>query len=389
MATHPSVTVSRKGEDRLASGHLWIYASDVTERGRAQGGEVVTVIGSRGRPLGVAHFSSTSQISLRLLARENVTPDRGFFMARLRAAIELRRRVTCDTSAYRLVHAEGDLLPGLIVDRYGDYLVAQFLTQGMEAGREIITDCLAELLSPAGILARNDAPARRREELPGDNVILRGDIPPRVEVEFNGLRWETDLLRGQKTGVFLDQRENYVAAARHGHGRALDCFTCTGGFALHLASRCQSVEGADSSGHAVESAARNREINAISNVTFREADVFDLLTGYARASRHFDTVVLDPPAYAKNRGSVEAALRAYKELNYKALRLLEKGGVLVTCSCSYHVSEADLLGAVASAALDAGRTLRVLDRRSQAADHPVLLTVPETLYLKCLILEVL
>lgn len=388
MAGLPYVTVSRKGEERLASGHLWVYSSDVTDRTGAQRGDAVAVLNPRGRPLGVAHYSSTSQISLRLLTRENLVPDRGFFMARLQAALDFRRRVAGDTTACRLVHAEGDLLPGLIADRYGDYLVVQFLTQGMEAIRELITGCLAEIAAPAGILARNDAPVRRHEDLPRENVVLRGDIPERVEVQFNGLRWETDLLQGQKTGVYLDQRENYVAAARHGHGRALDCFTSTGGFALHLASRCRSVEGADSSSHAIESANKNRELNGILNATFREADVFDLLTGYARASRRFETVILDPPAFAKNRGSVEAALRAYKELNYKALRLMEKGGVLVTCSCSYHVSEGDLLSVFASAALDAGHTLRVLERRSQAADHPILLTVPETLYLKCLILEV-
>lgn len=389
MQELPAVTVTRRGEDRLAAGHLWIYSSDVAARGDAPPGAVVRVLNPRGRPLGVAHFSSTSQITLRLLAHENAIVDRIFYLSRLRAALSLRERVARDTTAYRLVHAEGDLLPGLVIDRYGDYVVAQFLDQGMDAARDIIVDCLRELVAPKGVLARNDASVRKLEDLPQENAVVDGEIPERVEVSFNGLRWQADLLRGQKTGVYLDQRENYVAAARHAHGRALDCFTSTGGFALHLAASCQSVEGVDSSAHAIASAEANRDLNGIANVTFKEADVFDLLSGYARASRRFETVVLDPPALAKNRASVEAALRAYKELNYKALRLLDPGGILVTCSCSYHVSEADLLGAVASAALDAGRTLRVLERRAQASDHPILLTVPETLYLKCFVLEVL
>lgn len=389
MPDLPSVTVTRKGEDRISSGHLWIYSSDVSSRGQAAPGAVVRVTNPRNRLLGVAHYSSTSQITLRMLSRDDATIDQAFYLARLKSALELRKRIVGGSTAYRLVHADGDLLPGLIVDRYGDRLVAQFLDQGMDAARETIVDCLKELIEPAGILARNDVQVRRLEQLPTENAVIHGEIPGHIEVQFNGLRWRADLLHGQKTGVYLDQRENYVAAARHAHGRALDCFTSTGGFALHLASRCESVEGADSSEHAIESASANRDLNGIANVTFREADVFDLLSGYARASRRFDTVVLDPPALAKNRGSADAALRAYKELNYKALRLLERGGVLATCSCSYHVSEADLLGAVAAASLDVGRTLRVLERRVQAQDHPILLTVPETLYLKCLILEVL
>lgn len=389
MTELPAVTVSRRGEERLASGHLWVYSSDIERASGVSAGGVVRVLNPRGRPLGVAHYSSTSQITLRLLSRENVEINRDLWLERLRAALRLRERVVADSDACRLVHAEGDLLPGLIVDRYGDWLSVQILDQGMDATREVIADCLRELVAPAGILARNDAPARRHEQLPQENAVLWGEIPERVEVQFNGLRWQCDLLHGQKTGVYLDQRENYVAAARHARGRALDCFTSTGGFALHLASKCESVEGVDSSGPALATAEANRAMNGLGNVTFREADVFDLLGGYARTGRRFDTIVLDPPAFAKNKASVEAALRGYRELNHKALRLLERGGVLVTCSCSYHVHEAALLETVAAAALDAGRTLRVLERRAQAQDHPILLTVPETLYLKCLILEVL
>lgn len=381
--------MTRRGEDRLAAGHLWIYRADVIDAGGAGAGAAAEVRNQRGRLLGVAHYSTSSQIALRLLARGPAVINRDFWMARLRAALAHRERVAPGEQACRIVHAEGDLLPGLAVDRYGPVLCAQFLTQGMDAAKDSIAASLQELIEPQGILARNDAPARRHEGLPQQNETLRGEVPAQVEVVFNGLRWRVEPWAGQKTGIYLDQRENYLAAARHASGCALDCFTSTGGFALHLAARCSSVEGVDASPAALATAEHNRALNGITNVTFREADVFDLLGGYARQRRQYDTIVLDPPAFAKNRASVEGALRGYKDLHVKALKLLAPGGVLVTCSCSYHVSEADLLQVAAEAALDAGRTLRVLERRSQAADHPVLLTVPETLYLKCLILEAL
>jgi 23S rRNA (cytosine1962-C5)-methyltransferase len=251
-----------------------------------------------------------------------------------------------------------------------------------------IVATLEELINPKGIIARNDVAVRTREELPIEKKIVSGDVPARVDITMNGLRWHADLLQGQKTGVYLDQRENYLAAARYARGQALDCFSSTGGFALHLARSCEHVEGVDSSEHAIQSAEANRDLNGISNVTFREADVFDLLTGYTGSKRKFDTVVLDPPAFTKSRQGIDGAMRGYKEINQRALRLLDSGGVLITCSCSHHFSEAMLLETVAQASLDAGRTLRVLERRIQASDHPVLLTVPETLYLKCLILQV-
>lgn len=389
MSEIAKVVVTRRGEDRVAAGHLWIYRADVTDAGDAGVGAVAEVRNQRGRLLGVAHYSTSSQIALRLLSGGSATINRDFWMARLRAALAHRERVAPREQACRIVHAEGDLLPGLIVDRYGPVLCAQFLTQGMDAARDDIAASLQELLEPQGILARNDAPARRHEGLQQENETLRGEVPAQVEIAFNGLRWRVEPWAGQKTGVYLDQRENYLAAVRHARGRALDCFTSTGGFALHLAASCSSVEGVDTSPAALATAEHNRALNGITNVNFREADVFDLLGGYTRQRRQFDTIVLDPPAFAKNRASVEGALRGYKDLHVKALRLLAPGGVLVTCSCSYHVSEADLLQVAAEAALDAGRTLRVLERRSQAADHPVLLTVPETLYLKCLILEAL
>ena len=282
--------------------------------------------------------------------------------------------------------SEADLLPGLIVDRYDAYLVIQTLSQGMDRARDLIVHCLKELVSPAGILARNDAAVRKLESLPLEVVVLSGEVPERVAIEMNGLHLEADLLKGQKTGVYLDQRENYIAAASHAHGRVLDCFTSTGGFALHTARRAESVEAVDSSANALATAESNARANSISNIQFRQADVFDFLSGI---DRKYGTIVLDPPAFAKSRKMLDDAAKGYKEINLRALKLLEPGGILVTCSCSHHVSEAMLFEIVAEAALDAGKTLRVLERRTQAADHPILLTVPETLYLKCQILEVL
>lgn len=388
MPPLPEVTVNRKAEERVRSGHLWIYSSDVL-RGGADPGSAVRVISERRKCLGVAHYSSTSQITLRMLSAEPVTIDRTFFQDRLARALALRHRVVQDSEAYRVVHAEGDLLPGLIVDRYGDSLAVQFLDQGMERDRAVIVDCLQELLSPRCIVARNGVPARKLEGLPLRNEILAGEVTAPVTFAMNGFRWAADLLHGQKTGIYLDQRENYLAAARHARGKALDCFTSSGGFALHMARVCDSVEAVDSSADALAAGTAMRDANLIPNVEFREANVFDLLASYSAGRREFDTVVLDPPAFAKSRKMLEAAVRGYKEINYKALRLLRRGGILVSCSCSHHLSEAMLLDVVAQAALDAHRTLRVLERRVQAQDHPILLTVPETLYLKCLILEVL
>jgi 23S rRNA (cytosine1962-C5)-methyltransferase len=310
-------------------------------------------------------------------------------LRRLRAAEQHRRHVVRDTDSYRAVHGEADLLPALVVDRYADYLVVQTLDQGMDAAKSDIVSCLEEIYRPKGIVARNDVSVRTKEQLTLETAILSGEIPATVPVHMNGLTLSADLLRGQKTGIFLDQRENYRAAAEYAcGGRALDCFTSTGGFALHLARQCESVEAVDSSGPALATARANAETNGIANVEWTEADVFDLLTGYASARRQFSTVVLDPPAFAKSRQKLEAAAAGYKEINLRALRLLGPGGILVTCSCSHHMSEAVLLELVAQASLDAKRTLRVLDRRTQAQDHPILLTVPETHYLKCLVLEV-
>jgi 23S rRNA (cytosine1962-C5)-methyltransferase len=389
MSLPSTVRINRKALLRIESGHPWIFASDILDRGEAQAGDAVRVIDPQGRTLGTAHYSSTSQITLRFLSRRIEAIDREFLKKRISAAQQYRDKVVHDSGAYRLVHAEGDLLPGLIIDRYAEYFVVQLLDQGMDRlGAEIAT-ILEELFHPKGIVARNDLQIRTKEDLPLEVNVLSGSIPDRATIAMNGLALQADLLRGQKTGVFLDQRENYLAVKRYGTGRALDCFTATGGFALHLASACESVEGIDSSTPTLELARENARANQIGNVTFHKADVLDYLPSLVAGHKRYDLVVVDPPAFTKSRGALEGAVRGYKEINLRALRLLGPGGILVSCSCSHHMSEANLLEVIAAAALDCGKTLRVLERRTQSQDHPILLTVPETHYLKCLIFQVL
>lgn len=339
--------------------------------------------------MGTAHFSAASQIALRLFSHQVEPLDEAFFRKRIAAAMAHRQRAVRDSNACRLIFSEADQLPGLIVDRYDDTLVLQTLTQGMDRAQPLIVSLLTELMAPRGIWERNDAAVRTKEQLPFRSGPVAGTPASSVEVVMNGIFFHADLAAGQKTGVYLDQRENYVAAARWAHGDALDCFTSTGGFALHLARNCQTVEAVDSGAAALAAAERNRVRNQTDNIRFREADVFDLLTTYRAAGRRFQTIVLDPPAFAKTRSSMEGAGRGYKEINLRALQLLESGGVLVTCSCSHHMSEAMLLDAVMAAARDTRRSLRMLERRVQASDHPILPAIPETLYLKCLVFEVL
>jgi 23S rRNA (cytosine1962-C5)-methyltransferase len=385
----PVVRVNRKGADRIHSGHVWIFTGDVIDTGSAAPGAPVRVVDPTGRQLGVAHYSSTSQIALRLLNRHVEEINAAFLKRRIEAALAHRKKVVSGSDAYRLIHAEGDLLPGLIVDRYADYLVIQLLNQGMDALAEEIVSVLQEMFSPIGIVARNEVPVRAKENLPLEIHTWAGEIPEEIEVHLNGLTCRANLLRGQKTGIFLDQRENYLAARRYASGRALDCFCATGGFALHLASVCESVEAVDSSKPTLDLAKKNAEINNLANVEFREADVLEFLPSLVAARRKFDVVIVDPPAFTKSRSAVEGAARGYKDVNLRALRLLDRGGILVSCSCSHHMSEAHLLELIAAAALDCGKQLRVLERRTQSQDHPILLTVPETHYLKCLIFEVL
>ncbi len=386
--TEPSAVISPRGVERLRAGHLWVYRSDVRSA-QAEPGAVVRLTDERGNFQGRAFYSDKSQICIRLLTREDVPVNRDFFAERLCQAAAYRDVVVDHSEAYRLVYSEGDLLPSLIVDRYGDYLVLQTLSQGTERIKPLLAELLGEIFAPKGILERNDPKVRLLEGLPQQVRILAGEIPEEICVKENGVRFAYDLPKGQKTGSFLDQRENHAAARRYASGDVLDCFSYHGGFALTIAGKCSSVQGVEMAPAAIESARRNQAINAISNVQFREGNAFDVLKEYDEADRRFQMVILDPPAFAKNRDSIPAARRGYKEINLRALRLLKPGGYLLTCSCSYHVTEPLFLQIVAEAANDAKRMTAVVDRRTQAQDHPILLTMPETHYLKCLIFKVL
>jgi len=382
------VTISSRGADRLRSGHLWVYRSDVAAV-EAEPGAVVRLKDERGRFFGRAFYSDKSQIAVRLLTRDDVDVDRAFFAARLEQARAYRKLVVENSEAYRVVYSEGDLLPSLIVDRYGDYLVLQTLSQATERLKTLLVEILVEMLSPKGIIERNDPRVRRLEGLDQRVNVLYGHVPAEILAKQNGVTFAESLAKGQKTGSFLDQRENHWAARQYTSGDVLDCFCYEGGFALTVADKASRVEGIDMAPAAIQAAEHNRELNRISNARFREQNTFDVLREYDREGRRFQMVILDPPAFAKNRDSLPAACRGYKEINLRALKLLEPGGFLVTCSCSYHVSEALFLEILAEAANDAGKKVAVIERRTQARDHPILLTVAETHYLKCLIVRTL
>jgi 23S rRNA (cytosine1962-C5)-methyltransferase len=385
----PTVKVSSRGGKRLKDGHVWVYRSDVDSAEGVAPGAVVRVSDERGRVLGTALYSSASQIAVRMISREAVEDFDPLLRVRLREAAAYRDKVVSESNAYRLVFSEADFLPGLIVDRYNDLLSLQILTQAMDAEpvRSAILSETSALFQAAGIVERVDARVRELEKLPPrSSGLLEGEKSSTV-FTMNGVQFQFDALAGQKTGAFLDQRENYAAAARYAHGEALDVFCYQGGFALHLAEKCSQVTGVDSSRPALEAADRNSALNH-REIEWIEANAFDLLRDYADAGRGYDTIVLDPPAFAKTKSSLPTALRGYKELNLRALKMLRPGGVLVTCSCSYHVGAAEFLEMVAEAARDARRNLRVLESRSQSRDHPILVNVPETSYLKCLILIV-
>jgi 23S rRNA (cytosine1962-C5)-methyltransferase len=383
-----SVVISPRGVERLRAGHLWIYRSDVRSA-EAEAGAIVRLTDERGRFHGRAFYSDKSQIAIRLITPHDVPVDRAFFTQRFQRAAEFRKRIVENTEAYRLVYGEADLLSSLVVDRYGDYLVIQTLSQGTERQKDLFVQILVELFSPKGILERNDPRVRLLEALDQRVSVLYGEIPSEIQARENGISFIYDLQKGQKTGAFLDQRENHWAARRYASGEVLDCFSYQGGFALTVAGNCEHVEGIDMAPAAVEAAKRNQALNSISSVHFREGNTFDILKEYDDAGRRFQAVILDPPAFAKNRDSIPAAHRGYKEINLRALKILAPGGFLITCSCSYHITEALLLQIIAEAANDARKTIAVVERRTQAEDHPILLTMPETHYLKCLILRAL
>jgi len=382
----PVVRISRRGAKRLQDGHVWVYRSDIISSEGVAPGAAVSVTDERGKVLGTALYSSSSQIAIRMISDHTVDDLTRLLRDRIQGAITYRERVVRDTDAYRVIFSEADFLPGLIVDRYNDLLSMQALTQAMDAepARGVIVTELSERLKPAAFAERVDPRIRDLEQLPGrPSGLIHGEKSNTV-VTMNGVRFHYEALEGQKTGSFLDQRENYAAAARFAHGEALDAFCYQGGFALHLASSCSKVTGVDSSRPALEMADRNASLNG-RDIEWIEANAFDLLRDYADAGRRYDTVVLDPPAFARSKSNLETALRGYKELNLRALKMLRPGGILVSCCCSYHVSPAQYLDVLRISAQDVHRNLRIVENRGQAKDHPTLLNVPETEYLKCIV----
>jgi len=385
----PIVKVSPRGATRLKTGHVWVYRSDIVSADSVPAGSVVRVSDHRGKLLGTALYSSSSQIAIRMLSPESVSDFPALLRQRIADAASYREPLVHNTEAYRVIFSEADFLPGLIVDRYGDILSLQILTQAMDASlvREAVISELGRQFNPASITERVDPRVRELETLPPRSSGLVHGSKTATTFAMNGVKFHYDALEGQKTGAFLDQRENYAASAQYAKGEALDVFCYQGGFALHLAPRCSQVTGVDSSRPALEVADQNAALNHC-EVEWIEANAFDLLKDYASSDRRYDTIVLDPPAFAKSKRDLDAALRGYNELNLRALKMLRPGGILVTCSCSYHVSQSNFLEMLADAALDAHRTLRLIEVRGQAKDHPVLLNVPETAYLKCIIADV-
>ena len=384
--TRGQVVISARGEQRVRSGHPWIYRADVVDV-RASAGDLVEVLGPRRRRLGDALFSDRSQIPIRMLTHGEQVADESLIRARLARALAFRESLRLDATAYRVVHGEGDLLPSLIVDRYADYYVVQALSQGMDRLLPSITQFLVELANPAGILARNDPKVRALEGLEQTVDVLHGNIPGSVVVREGPVEYDADLRHGQKTGLFLDQRENRDAAARYATGRLLDCFSYHGGFALRLARQCPDATAIDISADAVERIRANAVRNGVPHLQAREANVFDELRRLERAGERFDTIVLDPPAFAKNKAAIPNALAGYKEINLRAMRLLSPGGYLITCSCSYNVNEQLFAETLHEASVDSRTPVMLVEKRMQGRDHPVLVGVPETYYLKCMILR--
>ena len=385
----PEVQLTRRGVKRWRDGHPWIYQTDVVAPTNLEGGEVVGVVDQRHWFLGKAFFSRQSKISLRWLTYEDVEVDAAFFLQRIRQADQLRRRLLPGEEVYRVIHSDADLLPGLVVDRYGQYLSAQFLVKGTDSRKELLADLLMQQFGASGLINRSDTPIRTLEGLEPQREVMRGEVPAHFSFREGAVLLSADLQQGQKTGAFLDQRENHIASATYASGEALDCFSYHGGFALHLASNAAKVTAVEVSEAAVERLKENAAANRFTNVEAVTANAFDFLRDAVDAGKRYDTIVLDPPSFAKRKSALDSALRGYKEINLRALQLLNPGGHLITASCSHHVTAKAFEEVLRSAAADCARRVQVIEKRGAARDHPVLVNLPETEYLKCFILRAL
>ncbi len=388
VAVFPEVSLTAKGLRWQRTGHPWVYRDDVQARDPAPSGQIVRVKGPDGRPLGQAFYHAGSKIALRWLTDDSDRPiDRSFWAERLSAAVEYRKRVVTNSTAFRLVHSEADGLPGLIVDRYGPVLVLQVQSLGMDRILTQIAELLKEMIQPEAIVARNDAQVRTLEGLPLEKKMIHGSPPGRVEIQEGQRRYLVDVWEGQKTGAYLDQRENRLWAGGYAKGRVLDVFAYQGGFSIQVADRAEQVLAIEDSEAAVQKFKENLELNQITNVQVERDNAFDRLRRLERDGERFDLVILDPPAFAKARQEVLDAARGYREINIRALRILKPGGILISCSCSYQMSEEAFVSMLRQASRDSKRAVRWLESRTQARDHPILLTHPESKYLKCIILE--
>jgi 23S rRNA (cytosine1962-C5)-methyltransferase len=388
------VFVNQKGAKRIRGGHLWIYRSDL-KKVEAAGGDTVSVYDEAKNFVGKAFYSDSSEIALRIFTTSDETTDKEFWREKITSAVKRRKdgakqkanNKGQSTNAHRLIYSEGDLIPSLIVDDYNGVFVLQTLSQGTEKLKQTFAEILTEEFSPRAVIERNDVKVRGRENLSEIAGVLYGNSPDEIVIEQDGIKFYVSPLGGQKTGSFLDQRENHLAARNYAFGKALDCFTFNGGFALNLAQSCDEVVAVDISADAIKLAERNADLNEIKNVKFQTANVFDLLREFEKSGEKFNTIVLDPPAFVKSRAALKSAARGYKEINLRALKLLNKNGILITCSCSFHFSEEIFLQTIEESARDARRRVHLLEKRMQASDHPVLIGVPETFYLKCFVLR--
>ena len=382
------VTLTPKGERWRRSAHPWTYRDDLKPLDAKLAGQVVRVKSPDGQIVGQAFCNPASKIALRWLTEDADEPvDRGFWAARVQAALDLRRRVVRDSNACRLIHSEADGFPGLIADRYGDVLVVQMLSRGMEEISAVVLDLLQEALHPSAVVARNDSPVRKLEGLPQEKKLLAGKLPDRIEVTEGDRRYLVDVMEGHKTGAYLDQRENRLRAREYARGRVLDCFSYQGGFTLQLSAAAEEVLALEDSAAGVERIRENFALNGITNARAERANVFDRLRALEKEGARFDLVILDPPAFAKNRAEVKDAWRGYRDINLRALRLLNPQGTLITCSCSHLITDEIFAEILREASRDAGRPARLVESRTQSLDHPVLLTHPESKYLKCIVLE--
>ncbi len=381
------IVVNKKGVKRVRGGHLWIFRSDLVKI-NANGGEIVNVFDEANDFIGKAFFSDKSEISLRIITTENVEIDFEFWKQKFLTAYERRKSIENTSNAYRLINSEADFIPSLIVDNYNGVFVIQTLSQTTETLKSVFVKIIIELFLVEAILERNDAKVRELEGLEIVNSVLYGKVPEELIIEQDSIKFRVSPLSGQKTGSFLDQRENHFAVRKFAFGKALDCFTFNGGFALNLAKTCESVVGLDISREAIMLAKQNAELNNITNVNFKTANVLEALRNYEMKREKFDTIVLDPPAFVKSRSALNAAIRGYKEINLRAFKLLNKNGILITCSCSFHFSEEIFLEVLEECARDSRRKVHLLEKRLQPIDHPILLGMPESYYLKCFVLRV-